>query len=65
MESLILDILLDYFIVGFICAAIGDAIIWATRSSTTMTFGEILVTIVVWPIIAGSVINLAVRDFFN
>ena len=65
MENLLLDILLNYFIVGFVCAAIGDAIIWATRSSKTMTFSEILATVIVWPIIAGSVITLIVRDFFN
>jgi hypothetical protein len=65
MENLILDILLNYFIVGFICAAVGDIIIWATRSSETMTFGEIIATIIAWPLIAGSVLNLIVRDFFN
>lgn len=65
MENLILNIVLNYFIVGFVCAAIGDAIIWATRSSETMTFGEILATIIVWPVIAGSVITMIVRDFFN
>ena len=65
MENLILDILLNYFIVGFICAAVGDITIWATRSSETMTFGEIMATIIAWPLIAGSVITLIVRDFFN
>ena len=65
MENLLLDTLLNYFIVGFVCAAIGDAIIWATRSSKTMTFSEILATVIVWPIIAGSVITLIVRNFFN
>ena len=65
MENLILNIVLNYFIVGFVCAAIGDAIIWATRSSETMTFSEIIATIIAWPIIAGNVITLIVRDFFN
>lgn len=65
MENLILNIVLNYFIVGFVCAAITDAIIWATRSSETMTFVEIIATIIVWPVIAGSVITMIVRDFFN
>ncbi len=65
METLITNILLQYVVVGFICAAFVDLTIRLTKSSEPFTFLEILGTVVAWPIVAGTLLTSFLEDFFN
>jgi hypothetical protein len=65
MEELILSILLQYLMVGLICAVFIDFSIRVFRSSNPFTFLEILITIIAWPIIVGSFLQSFFQDFFN
>lgn len=65
MGELILSILLQYAVVGLICAAFIDFSIRLSRSSDPFTFLEILGTIIAWPIIVGSFLQSLFQDFFN
>ena len=65
MGTLILNILLQYAGIGLVCAALIDIVIRTTKSSEPFTFGEILGTILAWPVIAGTVLHSFFRDFFN
>lgn len=65
MGTLILNILIQYVSVGFICAAFVDLSIRLTRSSEPFTLGEILGTVVAWPIVAGAFLTSLFQDFFN
>lgn len=62
MGTLILDILLQYVGVGFICALFIDLSIRASRSSQPFTLGEILGTVIAWPIVAGSFLQSFFQD---
>ena len=63
MGTLILNILLQYVGVGFICAAFIDLSIRASRSSEPFTLSEILGTVIAWPIVAVSFLQSFFQDF--
>jgi hypothetical protein len=65
MGTLILNVLIQYGAIGFICAAFVDLSIRLTRSSEPFTFMEILGTIIAWPIVAGAFLTSVFEDFFN
>lgn len=65
MGTLILNILIQYASVGFICAAFVDMNIRITRSSEPFTLSEILGTVIAWPIVAGAFLTSMFEDFFN
>ena len=65
MGELILSILLQYVVVGLICAVFIDFSIRLSRSSDPFTFLEILGTIIAWPVVVGNVVTLILKDFFN
>ncbi len=65
MGELILSILLQYVVVGLICAVFIDFSIRLSRSSDPFTFIEILGTIIAWPVVVGNVVTLILKDFFN
>jgi hypothetical protein len=65
METLIVNILIQYSAIGFICAAFVDLSIRLTRSSEPFTLMEILGTIIAWPIVAGAFLTSVFEDFFN
>lgn len=65
MGTLILNILLQYVVIGFICAAFVDLIIRLTKSSEPFTLLEILGAVVAWPVVAGALLTSFLRDFFN
>jgi hypothetical protein len=65
METLIVNILLQYIAVGFICAVFVDLTIRLTKSSEPFTFLEIFGAIIAWPIIVGTFLTSMLEDFFN
>jgi hypothetical protein len=65
MGTLILNVLIQYGAIGFICAAVVDFIIRTTKSSEPFTLMEILGTIIAWPIIVGTFLTSMLEDFFN
>jgi uncharacterized membrane protein YeiB len=65
MGTLILNILIQYGVIGFICAAVVDFIIRTTKSSEPFTLMEILGTIIAWPIVIGALLTSVFEDFFN
>jgi hypothetical protein len=65
MGTLILNILIQYGAIGFICAAIVDFTIRTTKSSEPFTLMEILGTIIAWPLVAGAFLTSVFEDFFN
>ena len=65
METLILNVLIQYGAIGFICAAFVDLSIRLTRSSEPFTLMEILGTIIAWPMIVGAFLTSVFEDFFN
>jgi hypothetical protein len=65
MGELILSIVLQYAVVGLICAAFIDFSIRLSRSSDPFTFLEILGTIIAWPVVVGSFLQSLFQDFFN
>ena len=65
METLIVNILIQYSAIGFICAAFVDLSIRLTKSSEPFTFMEILGTIIAWPLVAGAFLTSVFEDFFN
>ena len=65
MGTLILNVLIQYGAIGFICAAFVDLSIRLTRSSEPFTLMEILGTIIAWPIVAGAFLTSVFDDFFN
>jgi hypothetical protein len=65
MGTLILNILIQYGAIGFICAAFVDLTIRLTKSSEPFTFMEILGTIIAWPVLVGAMITTFIEDFFN
>lgn len=65
MVDLILSILLQYAVVGLVCAAFIDFSIRLSRSSDPFTFLEILGTIIAWPIVVGGFLQSLFQDFFN
>jgi|LakMenE01Jun11ns_1017448.scaffolds.fasta_scaffold8620510_2 hypothetical protein len=65
MGTLILNVLIQYGAIGFICAAFVDLSIRLTRSSEPFTLMEILGTIIAWPIVAGAFLTSVFEDFFN
>jgi hypothetical protein len=65
MGTLILNILIQYGAIGFICAAFVDFSIRLTKSSEPFTLSEILGTVVAWPIVAGAFLTSVFEDFFN
>jgi uncharacterized membrane protein YeiB len=65
MGTLILNILIQYGAIGFICAAFVDLSIRLTRSSEPFTLMEILGTIIAWPLVVGAFLTSVFEDFFN
>jgi hypothetical protein len=65
MGTLILNVLIQYGAIGFICAAFVDLSIRVTRSSEPFTLMEILGTIIAWPLVAGAFLTSVFEDFFN
>ena len=65
MGELILSIVLQYAVVGLICAAFIDFSIRLSRSSDPFTFLEILGTIIAWPVVVRSFLQSLFQDFFN
>jgi hypothetical protein len=65
MGTLILNVLIQYGAIGFICAAFVDLSIRATRSSEPFTLMEILGTVIAWPLVAGAFLTSVFEDFFN
>jgi hypothetical protein len=65
MGTLILNVLIQYGAIGFICAAFVDLSIRLTRSSEPFTLMEILGTIIAWPLVAGAFLTSVFEDFFN
>ncbi len=65
MGTLILNVLIQYIAIGFICAAFVDLFIRVTRSSEPFTLMEILGTIIAWPLVAGAFLTSVFEDFFN
>ena len=63
METLILNILLQYVGVGLICAAFIDLSIRASRSSEPFTFSEICGTVIAWPVVVLSFLQSLFQDF--
>ena len=65
MGTLILNVLIQYWAIGFVCAAFVDLSIRLTRSSEPFTLMEILGTIIAWPLVAGAFLTSVFEDFFN
>ena len=65
MGTLILNVLIQYGAIGFICAAFVDLSIRLTRSSEPFTLMEILGTIIAWPLVVGAFLTSVFEDFFN
>jgi hypothetical protein len=65
MGTLILNVLIQYGAIGFVCAAFVDLSIRLTRSSEPFTLMEILGTIIAWPLVAGAFLTSVFEDFFN
>jgi hypothetical protein len=65
MGTLILNVLIQYGAIGFICAAFVDLSIRLTKSSEPFTLMEILGTIIAWPLVAGAFLTSVFEDFFN
>lgn len=65
MGTLILNTLLQYLGVGFICAAFIDLSIRASRSSQPFTFSEICGTVIAWPLVLSSFLTSMFKDYFN
>ena len=65
MGTLILNVLIQYGAIGFICAAFVDLSIRLTRSSEPFTLMEILGTVIAWPLVAGAFLTSVFEDFFN
>ena len=63
MGTLILSILLQYVVVGFVCAAFIDLSIRVSKSSEPFTFSEIFGTVIAWPLVVGSFLQSFFRDF--
>ena len=61
MENLILNIVQIYVVVGVVSAIIVDISIAITKTSTRLTFIEILATAIAWPAIAGSLVAKALN----
>ena len=63
MGTLILSILLQYVVVGFVCAAFIDLSIRVSKSSEPFTSSEIFGTVIAWPLIVVSFLQSLFQDF--
>lgn len=65
MLTLIFNSVLQYAVIGFICAAFIDLSIRTSKSSEPFTLVEILGTVLAWPIVLTGLLRSLFQDFFN
>lgn len=62
MGILILNILLQYLIVGFICSVLIDLLLRYSKATSPFTLLEIIGVIIAWPVVLASIFIKVFND---